>query len=436
MSHAPRRTALSLLGPVVLVAIALGLAAQQRSLVAVAVAASLSGAAVLLTQRREHRRIRSFREAAEAVLAAGDREARIGSGHGWEIGELGRVMDGMLDTIAAQSAELVRLSTEREEQLHATYAERRLNEQHARERAQKMINSSISAIMDELQVVADKTEELRTIADDIDERVTATDALSRRVVERGQRAGGTVEQLEESLRKVEGMAEIISGVAAQTHLLALNATIEAVHAGAAGRGFGVVADEVKELAMATNRSAGEITAVIRSLEENAAAMTSALTDVTGGVGTLDDATSRVGAMTREQHSSVHLLKEYLDRAIRRITTMARLSEQLERRNAPRAPISGETLIRSAGSAHTVQIIDVSTTGAHCSTRRSTPLGQGDPVEVDIPLPGERPLTLRATIVHQRAHDNTMEIGLRFTDVPQPVEDRIHRYVIAALSELD
>ncbi|WP_344857237.1 methyl-accepting chemotaxis protein [Planomonospora alba] len=438
MNHARPRTGLPLAGPAVLLlgilVLALALAGQQRF--AAIAAVPLGGAAVLLAQRRERRRVRSFRQAVEAVLASGDRDARLGSGRGGELDELGRVVDGMLGTIAAQRAELDQATAAREEQLHAMYTERRLNEQQARERAQKMINSSISAVMEELRVVADKTEELRVTAGTIDEQVGLTDAVTHRVVERGRLAGDTIGQLEASLRKVEGMTQIISGVAAQTHLLALNATIEAVHAGEAGSGFGVVADEVKELATATTRSTDEITAVVRSLEENAGAMMRALTEMTGGVGDLDEATSQVGVITRRQGSSVHLLQESLDRAMRRISTMARLSEQLERRNAPRAPISGKTRIHTADGGHPAHLVDVSTTGAHCSVRRDTPLATGDLVEVDLPLPGGRPLTLSATVVHRRTHDDTAEIGLQFTKVPQAVEERIHRYVITALSELD
>ncbi|GAT65323.1 methyl-accepting chemotaxis aspartate transducer [Planomonospora sphaerica] len=435
MNHGRLRAGLPLAGPPVLLLAALGLTARP-SPVTLAATALLYGTAVLLTRRRARQRVRSLRHAAEAVLASDDRDARVGAGHGGELGALGRVIDAMLDTIAAQRAELDRAAAAREEQLHATYAERRLNEQQARERAQKMINSSISAIMGELEVVAGKAEELRAAADVIDERVGATDALTRQVVERGRRAGDTVEQLEASLREVEGMAQAISNVAAQTHLLALNATIEAVHAGEAGRGFGVVADEVKELAMATTRSTEEITSIVRSLEANAGAMASALTGMAGGVDDLDTATAQVGAMTRQQHSGVQLVQEYLDRAIRRISTMARLSEQLERRNAPRAPIGGETRIRLGGGSHPARMIDVSTTGLHCSLLPDSSLKQGDLVEVDLPLPGERPLALSATVVHRRAHDGTVEIGLHFTDVPQAAEDRVHRYVVAALSDLD
>nr|WP_260408075.1 methyl-accepting chemotaxis protein [Planomonospora venezuelensis] len=400
-----------------------------------AIAAALLFAAVILLVRRGIRRqVGPLRRTAEAVIASGDRTLRVRSGDGGEIGALGRAIDTMLDAMAAQDAELEQANVAREEQLRVTYAERQLSEQQARQRAQEMINGSVSNILDELQVVVDKTDELRGTADTIDERVSVTDTITHRVVEQARRANDTVEQLELSLHKVEGIAHIISSVAMQTNLLALNATIEAVHAGEAGKGFSVVANEVKELATTTTRSTDEITAIIRSLEQNATAMAVALTEMTSGVGTLDEATAQVGVITRQQHSSVDLLREYLDRAIRRISTMADLATQLERRSFPRAAIGDATWIRSAGRSHPVQLLDLSASGAHCSTGRDAPLKHGDLVEIDIPLRGEDVLTLGAEIVHHRRGGDGAEIRLHFTEVSQAAASRINKYVIGVLSE--
>jgi methyl-accepting chemotaxis protein len=92
----------------------------------------------------------------------------------------------------------------------------------------------------------------------------AAEALGkmRTVFERMEGSAGLVHGFGERTQKIGKIVEVITGISQQTNLLALNAAIEAAHAGEYGRGFSVVADEIRKLSEATRRSAEEITALV------------------------------------------------------------------------------------------------------------------------------------------------------------------------------
>ncbi len=151
-----------------------------------------------------------------------------------------------------------------------------------------------------VQTVASAAEELSSSIQEIARQAQQSSRISQQAVTQAGGTQGTVEQLAAAAERIGQVVGLISEIAEQTNLLALNATIEAARAGEAGKGFAVVASEVKSLATQTAKATEEISQQIGEIQNSTGGAVSAISEISQTVGEINGIASSIAAAVEEQ----------------------------------------------------------------------------------------------------------------------------------------
>ncbi len=162
----------------------------------------------------------------------------------------------------------------------------------------------VAAANQHIQEVVQTIRSLEAVTGNIEHQVQASDAASSDAATNIKLASQVMERLENSSRSIGQVVKVIGEIAQQTNMLALNATIEASRAGEHGRGFGVVAGEVKSLANQTAQAASQVTAQISEIQAATLEASESLANVRETLTGLSETSRLVFEGIREQSATL------------------------------------------------------------------------------------------------------------------------------------
>jgi methyl-accepting chemotaxis protein len=165
-----------------------------------------------------------------------------------------------------------------------------------------------------VQSVAAATEQLTSSIDHVGQQVDGATGLVAKTNEQATEANSRVTTLSAAAARIGDVIGLIRAIAEQTNLLALNATIEAARAGEAGRGFAVVASEVKELASQTARATEEIAAQIAGIQGATDGAVGIIAAVGDTMRTLQELTTAIASAVSQQSAATAEISRNIQQA--------------------------------------------------------------------------------------------------------------------------
>ncbi|WP_454642265.1 methyl-accepting chemotaxis protein [Bradyrhizobium liaoningense] len=151
-----------------------------------------------------------------------------------------------------------------------------------------------------MQSVATATEELSASVEEIGRQVRDSNRIAEAAVVQAKETDGRIGKLSHAAQQIGEVVKLITAIAEQTNLLALNATIEAARAGEAGRGFAVVASEVKSLASQTAKATDEISSHIAGMQGATAESVAAIKEIGATIGQISSISTSIASAVEQQ----------------------------------------------------------------------------------------------------------------------------------------
>ncbi|MDR3519200.1 MAG: HAMP domain-containing methyl-accepting chemotaxis protein [Azospirillaceae bacterium] len=191
----------------------------------------------------------------------------------------------------------------------------------------------------------------------IDAQVGHSARISTTATGQAEQSNDRVRSLVAAVARIGDFAKLINTIAAQTNLLALNATIEAARAGEAGRGFTVVAGEVKNLAAQTAQATQEIQAQITAIETETRQTAAVLEDITATVSELGRITGVISVAVAGQTTATTDIASHIERAASGTGTVSSTIADVSQRTETVHQAGAAMLSAVAAVAHQSSVLD-------------------------------------------------------------------------------
>ncbi|MEQ8435668.1 MAG: HAMP domain-containing methyl-accepting chemotaxis protein [Oceanicaulis sp.] len=165
------------------------------------------------------------------------------------------------------------------------------------------VNASSARAAENVDTVAAAAEEMTSCIAEIAQQIARSTEIAQDASDQVQQTNGDVAALNDAAARIGDIVNLINAIAEQTNLLALNATIEAARAGEAGKGFAVVASEVKALAEQTSKATSSISEQIGGIQGATGKAVEAMGSISQVIGEMNTIASAIAAAMEEQRAA-------------------------------------------------------------------------------------------------------------------------------------
>jgi len=290
------------------------------------------------------------------TVASGNLRVKLTQQGNDEVGQLTGAFSRMTDNLSTIVSQISSTSSQvaaASNQLHvtaeriATGAEEVAGQTCTLATAGEEMSATSGDIAQNCQMAAEGAQRASQTASDGAAVVERTVAVMGQIAEKVQESAKTVENLGARSDQIGNIIGTIEDIADQTNLLALNAAIEAARAGEQGRGFAVVADEVRALAERTTRATKEIGGMIKTIQH----------ETKNAVTSMEQGVFQVHTGTEEAAQSGHALQEILEQ----INDVAMQVHQIATAAEEQTATTGEI---SRNLQHITEVVNQTSYGAH------------------------------------------------------------------------